>query len=612
MRRTTLLLAVILLAAACRDGGDPLSGPAPSSMPALSGVPDAYAPGRVLARFRPGARAASIAAAHGATVQREVVLEIQMLRVPLGQEVAVARALARNPNVEFAEPDYLRTFGDPCDAGGCGAPSDPFFGYKWDLHNDGSINSGAGAFLASTGKVDADEDWLGAFDQLGSFSGSAKLGIMDTGILPDHQDLTGRVAAQRDFHNGDGTADDDDGHGTHVAGIATAHGNDGKGVPGVAYGSNVELVIAKVCGPTFPPPGGYGCYSSSISEGIKWAVDNGAHVLNLSLGGSTASSTEQSALQYARSNDVLPFCAAGNDTGKVSYPGAFPECVAVSATDWGDDLASYSNFGPEVELSAPGGDTENADGYSYILSAYSSGTTSYAFMAGTSMASPHAAGLATLLHALGVAGADDKLTRMKSSADDLGAAGRDDRFGAGRINVYNAVNGLGGGGGENGPPVASFTFSCSGLSCSFDGSGSADADGSITSYSWSFGDGASGSGPSVSHTYATGGTYTVTLTVTDDDAAPDDEAKAVTVSGGASISLTARGYKVKGQQKADLSWTGATSTSVDVFRNGGKIVTTSNDGAYTDDIPRKGGGSYTYKLCEASTSTCSNEAKISF
>ncbi|NIP81614.1 MAG: S8 family serine peptidase, partial [Gemmatimonadetes bacterium] len=134
----------------------------------------------------------------------------------------------------------------------------------------------------------------------------------------------------------------------------------------------------------------YGCPLSAIADGIVWAVDNGADVLNLSLGGSSGSAAEQTALQYARSNGVLPFCAAGNASGPVSYPAAFPECVAVSATDWGDELASYSNFGPQVELSAPGGDGENADGFSYILSSYNESSTSYAFVAGTSQASPQA------------------------------------------------------------------------------------------------------------------------------------------------------------------------------------------------------------------------------
>lgn len=182
-----------------------------------------------------------------------------------------------------------------------------------------------------------------------------------------------------------------------------------------------------------------------------------------------------------------------------------------------------------------------------------------------------------------------------------------------RFNV-TVDDGSGGGGDGNNPPVASFTFSCTDLSCSFDGSGSADSDGRIVSWAWNFGDGDTGSGETVNHTYAAGGTYSVTLTVTDNDGASDGESQNVSVSsgGGGGISLTATGYKVRGLQKADLEWSGATSTNVDVFRNGANITTTANDGFHTDNIDNRGGGSYTYQVCEAGTSICSNEAVVTF
>ncbi|HET7088802.1 MAG TPA: PKD domain-containing protein [Anaerolineae bacterium] len=163
----------------------------------------------------------------------------------------------------------------------------------------------------------------------------------------------------------------------------------------------------------------------------------------------------------------------------------------------------------------------------------------------------------------------------------------------------------------NDPPVASFTYSCGGLTCNFDASGSSDPDGTITSYAWDFGDGTAGSGTTASHTYAAAGTYNVTLTVTDDDGATDAHTQGVMVSDGA-ITLTANGYKVRGLQKADLTWSGATSPNVDIYRNNALIATTENDGFYTDNINNRGGGSYTYKVCEAGTSICSNEATVTF
>ncbi len=185
------------------------------------------------------------------------------------------------------------------------------------------------------------------------------------------------------------------------------------------------------------------------------------------------------------------------------------------------------------------------------------------------------------------------------------------RFG---VTIDPTVND-GGGGPTNSPPSASFTYSCTNLSCNFDGSGSDDSDGSIASYDWEFGDGGNGSGVATSHTYGSGNTYTVMLTVTDDDGATASESQSVTVTSGSTgggITLSTSGYKVRGLQKTDLTWSGASSTNVDVYRDGSVIVTTANDGAHTDNIDRRGGGSYTYQVCEAGTTTCSNSSTVTF
>ncbi|MDX1577817.1 MAG: PKD domain-containing protein, partial [Gemmatimonadota bacterium] len=170
-----------------------------------------------------------------------------------------------------------------------------------------------------------------------------------------------------------------------------------------------------------------------------------------------------------------------------------------------------------------------------------------------------------------------------------------------------------GSGTGNNPPTASFTSSCTDLTCDFDGSGSSDSDGTITAYDWDFGDGNTASGVTVSHTYAAGGTYTVTLTVTDDDGATGSDSQSVTVTDpGGSFTLSTTGYKVRGLQKADLTWSGASGTDVDILRDGVVIATTANDGFYTDNIDQRGGGSYVYQVCEAGTSTCSNTSTVVF
>jgi PKD repeat protein len=161
-------------------------------------------------------------------------------------------------------------------------------------------------------------------------------------------------------------------------------------------------------------------------------------------------------------------------------------------------------------------------------------------------------------------------------------------------------------------PLASFTFAVDGLSVQFTDA-SSDTDGTVMAWSWSFGDGQGSTVRSPAHTYATAGTYTVRLTVTDDLGAAGIIASAVTVtapSGG--IQLTATGSKKGSKLYADLAWSGAASTSVDVYRNGSRVVTTANDGAYTDSIGKGTTGTYVYEVCEAGTAICSNEATVGF
>jgi uncharacterized repeat protein (TIGR02543 family) len=158
------------------------------------------------------------------------------------------------------------------------------------------------------------------------------------------------------------------------------------------------------------------------------------------------------------------------------------------------------------------------------------------------------------------------------------------------------------------PPHASFTLTCIGLNCTFDGGGSSDPDDGIASYAWNFGDGSSPQSGStvstVSHTYPKAGSYTVTLKVTDHAGATAVSSKAFNP-----ISVSARGYKRNGAQKVDLSWNGASGTSFDVYRNGTRIASLQAF-TYTDTLIGK--GSYSYKVCAPADSVCSNTASVSF
>lgn len=319
--------------------------------------------------------------------------------------------------------------------------------------------------------------------------------------------------------------------------------------------------------------------------------------------------TVRDAFQALYDQGVLHVAAAGNSgkRGRINtmgYPARFSSNIAVAATDKTDARASFSSVGNEMEVAAPGVD---------INSTLPGG--GYGLKSGTSMASPHVAGVAALVIASGVTGPDPVRQRLKGTADDLGKGGWDTETGYGLVDADEAA-GVTGEPPTNQPPTASFDYSCTELSCNFDASGSSDADGSIVNYAWGFGDGSTGSGVNTSNTYTADGTYTVTLTVTDDGDLNDTVSRDVTVSSGGTggdFILTASGYKVKGRQKADLVWSGAAGEKVDIYRDGGAIVeNTDNDGLYTDDINNKGSGSYAYQICEAGTSTCSNAATVNF
>jgi serine protease len=356
-----------------------------------------------------------------------------------------AELKARDPEVEYAEPDRIML--------PLAVPNDPMYSQQWDLYE-----AAAGLNLPA------------AWDK--STGAGINVAVIDTGYRP-HADLAGQILPGYDFITNTAIAGDGDGrdsdasdpgdntyagqcgtgipaqdetsswHGTHVAGTIAAKTNNGIGVAGVAYGA--RIVPARVLGKC-------GGYTSDIADAIVWASGgavtgvpvnpNKARVLNLSLGGSGAcDTTTQNAINSARSRGAVVVVAAGNSNINASNanPANCAGVIAVAAVGRTGGKASYSNYGANVDVAAPGG-----DGSAGILSTWNAGTStpagdSYAYMMGTSMATPHVAGVAALMLAANPnLTPDDVEAKLKSTARAFPAACSG--CGAGIVDAAAAVN----------------------------------------------------------------------------------------------------------------------------------------------------------------------------
>jgi thermitase len=305
------------------------------------------------------------------------------------------------PLIDYIEPDVVVT-------GGL-TPNDPAFDIEGNVYGQRIVK--------------APQGW-------NIYTGSAEgvIAILDTGVNLNHPEFTGRLLPGYDFINEDSDPSDDHGHGTHVAGIAAAALNNATGAAGICPGC--AILPVKVL-----DSGNKGTWGT-VAAGIYYAVDQGARVINLSLGASVSSRTLERAIQYAEAHDVIVVAAAGNAAStEPFYPAALPYVIAVGATTDQDVLWPLSNTGEYIDLTAPGHRI-----YSTFLS------PEYAYMSGTSMATPFVSGLAGLLVSFNPAWTrDEVLNFITSGADDLGAAGKDEQYGFGRINVHRALVAANGG-----------------------------------------------------------------------------------------------------------------------------------------------------------------------
>ncbi len=319
---------------------------------------------------------------------------------------AMAAAFAQAAGVEIAEVDGV---------GGISTytPNDTHFvTFQWNLNNSGQ---GGGVPDAD---IDAPELW-GA----NQGSGSVVLAILDTGIQSTHPDLAGRLLPGRNVYDNNDNTEDPHGHGSHVTGIAAGNGDNGIGIAGVNW--QCAILPVRCTSPS-------GSTTESITaDAIRWAADHNADVISMSLQFYTGTQTLADAVNYAHDLGVLLIAATGNSRGRtIAFPARFPNCMGVGATTRMDLRWVSSNYGPEIDVVAPGFE---------IYSCWND--SSYRNNNGTSMATPHVSGLAALLRGLNPALTPDQVDQiLRDTADDRGATGFDEEYGHGRINAYRALH----------------------------------------------------------------------------------------------------------------------------------------------------------------------------
>lgn len=390
-----------------------------------------YAPDQVLVKFKSilseQMREATFTAYRTKKLRRIPGLDIYKLQIPEDTSVEeMLYLLDRNPDVEYASPNYYRYLTN--------APDDTLFKDQYALYNSGQV---AGPPGSPQGKNRADiKATAGWVETIGDKT--VIIAIIDSGIDLEHPDLINKISPKGyDFVDGDSEPEYNIWHGTHVAGIAGADTNNGKGIAGVAW--NCKIMPLKVV--EIDPIEGPIILDDKAIEAIRYAADNGAQVINLSFGGPDPSPPLEAALKYAYDKNIVIVGSAGNDGTAVLYPAAYDDyCLAVAATDQDDNRVDWSNFGPEVDVAAPG---EN------ILSCYpvdlvsEPGQLPYGWASGTSMATPHVAGLAALIKSLKPhLTAAQIMSVIRYSADDINSSiypGKDDYVGYGRINMEKAL-----------------------------------------------------------------------------------------------------------------------------------------------------------------------------
>lgn len=403
-----VLMLLVLMAGIGWPARAGISNPPPDA--AGGDLAAEFKPGELLVKFGPEVSTASARSAmqgyEAEYVRTSYGSDVELWRVPEGSELQLMERLNEEPFIEYAVPNYRVYIHD-------NVPNDPSFNNQW-AH---TIIGSRAAWDVTTGST------------------GVTIAILDTGIDPGHPDLANKIVPGYDFVDNDSNPRDENGHGTHVAGIAAAVTNNGIGVAGMDWKARIMPVrILDERG---------GGYVWDMAQGIRWAKDHGADVLNLSLGSANSYYPDaEAAINEAHSQGSLIVASMGNANTYVPYyPAKYENVLAVAATGPSDYRWPYSNYGDHCDVAAPGdGIYSTMPIYDVYLNTEFGYLKNYDYLSGTSMAAPHVSGLAALLWAVAPALSPDEVqAAIETTAVDKGSPGKDPYYGHGRIDAAAAL-----------------------------------------------------------------------------------------------------------------------------------------------------------------------------
>ncbi len=357
-----------------------------------------YISGEVLVKFKPLTTAGAIRSLGISVLESNPKLQVYRVSVPEGKSVQqYIKEITNNSSVQYAEPNYIvKAFST--------IPNDPSYSLQWGLP-----------------LIKAPEAW-----DITKGDASVVVAVIDSGIDTTHPDLKNKYSGGWNFYDGDNNVADVTGHGSHVSGIIAAETDNGIGIAGVSWRSIIMPIRIMDSAGTSD--------SVKLANGLHYAADHGAKVINMSLGGADFSQTVADAVTYAHNIGCVMVAASGNENhAPVCYPAAFPEVIAVSAVDYVGSVTSYSNIGPEIAVCAPGGDISNQI-YSTIRN------SAYGYEYGTSMATPFVSGLAALLFSKYPGITKDRVVyAITSEAENPHGKIHDNYYGWGIINMAKSL-----------------------------------------------------------------------------------------------------------------------------------------------------------------------------